>query len=108
MLFRSKAMRDIYMDKVRGIIGESDFTDMSKSFAAEKQHLECTVSDLKNQLSDLEEEISAGKNSEFPIEKYTKLDCLNREIVEFLIDSIVVHKRIHGTRIVTIDIHWKF
>ena len=104
----SKAMRDIYMDKVRGIIGESDFTDMSKSFAAEKQHLECTVSNLKNQLSDLEEKISAVKNSEFPIEKYTKLDCLNREIVEFLIDSIVVHKRIPGTRIVPIDIHWNF
>ncbi len=104
----AKGIRDIYMDKVKGLISESDFIDLSKDFSAEKDRLERVVADGERQLSELDEKIEIGDNRRELIEKYTNLEHLNREIVETLIDYISVGSRIPGTRNVPIEIHWNF
>lgn len=104
----SKGIRDIYMDKVKGIISESDFIDISKDFTAEKERLEHIVADINTQLSALNEKIEIGDNRRELIEQYTNLEHLSREIVETLIDYISVSRRIPGTRNVPIEIHWNF
>lgn len=52
----------IYMDKVKGLISESDFIDLSKDFSAEKDRLERVVTDGERQLSELDEKIEIGDN----------------------------------------------
>ena len=96
------------MDKVKGLISESDFIDLSKDFSAEKDRLERVVADSERQLSELGEKIEIGDNRREPIEKYTNLEHLNREIIETLINYISVGRRIPGTRNVPIEIHWNF
>ncbi|MCC8136420.1 MAG: recombinase family protein [Ruminococcus sp.] len=104
----SKGIRELYMDKVKGLIGENDFAEMSKSFTSERSRLEKTVADSQSQLSELAKKIEEGDNRREIVEKYTNLDRLNREIVETLIDYITVDKRIPGTRDVPVEIHWNF
>lgn len=104
----SKGIRELYMDKVKGLLSESDYVAMSKDFTTERDRLEHVIADGEKQLSELEEKIAAGDNRREIIEQYTNLEHLTREIVETLIDYISVGKRIPGTRDVPIEIHWNF
>ena len=104
----AKGIRELYMDKVRGLISEGDFAELSKGFSAERTRLERVVVETEKQLVQLEEKIAAGDNRRELIEQYTNLDHLTREVVETLIDYISVGKRIPGTKDVPVEIHWNF
>lgn len=104
----AKGIRELYIDKVKGIISESDFVEMSKGFTTEKERLVRIIADTEKQLAEIDKKIEAGDNRKELIEQYTNLEHLNREIVETLIDYISVGKRIPGTRNVPIEIHWNF
>ena len=104
----SKGIRELYMDKVKGLISESDFVELSKDFTTEKERLEHVMIDGQKQLAEIEERIAVGDNRRELIEQYTNLEHLTREIVEILIDYIVIGKRIPGTKDVPIEIHWNF
>ena len=104
----SKGVRELYMDKVKGLISESDYVEMSKDFITDRERLERVLAESQNQLTIIEEKIIEGDNRRELIEQYTNLEHLTREIVETLIDYISVGKRIPGTRDVPIEIHWNF
>ncbi len=104
----SKGIRELYMDKVKGLISESDYVEMLKEFTADRDRLERMIAGGQKKLSEIEEKIEAGDNRHELIEQYTNLEHLTREIVETLIDYISVGKRIPGTRDVPIEIHWNF
>ncbi len=104
----SKGIRELYMDKVKGLISESDYADMSRGFSTERDRLERVIADGEKQLAELDEKIAAGDNRRELIEQYTNLEHLTREMVETLIDYISVGKRIPGTKDVPIEIHWNF
>ncbi|WP_338148001.1 recombinase family protein [Flintibacter muris] len=104
----TKGLRDLYMDKVKGLLNESDFSALSKEFSAEKSRLERALLDGQRQLAELENRIAVGDNRKALVERYVNLEHLTREIVEILIDHITVNKRIPGTRNVPIEIHWNF
>lgn len=104
----SKGIRELYMDKIRGLISESDYLEMSKDFTAERERLERLIAEGKEQLSEVEGKIAKGGNRRELIEQYTNLNHLTREIVEILIDYISVGKRIPGSKDVPIEIHWNF
>ena len=104
----SKGIRDLYMDKVKGLLSESDYVEMSRDFTTERDRLERVVAECEKQLSEIEEKIAAGDNRRKLIDQYTNLEHLTREIVEILVDYISVGKRIPGTKEVPIEIHWNF
>jgi len=104
----AKGVRELYMDKVKGLITEHDFAELSKDFYTQKERLERVVADGEKQLCGIEEKMAIGENRRERIEQYTNLEHLNRETVETLIDYISVGKRIPGTRNVPIEIHWNF
>lgn len=104
----AKGIRELYMDKVKGLVSESDFVELSKDFTTEKERLERVVIDGHKQLTEIEQKIEAGDNRRELIEQYTNLEHLNREIVETLIDYISIGKRIPGTRTAPVEIHWNF
>ncbi len=103
-----KGIRELYIDKVRGLISENDFLELSNDFSTEKERLERLIAENQKRLAEIEDKIQAGDNRRELIEQYTHLEHLNREIVEILIDYISVDRRIPGTRDVPIEIHWNF
>ena len=104
----SKGIRDLYMDKVKGLITDADYTEMAKDFQLNREHFEQLIKDTSGQIDVLESRIAAGDNRRALIEQYINLDHLNRDVVETLIDHIEVGKRIPGTKDVPIEIHWNF
>ncbi|MBQ6875964.1 MAG: DUF4368 domain-containing protein, partial [Lachnospiraceae bacterium] len=104
----SKGIRDLYMDKVKGIIAENDYLQMSAEFTDERDRLERMIADEEKKLTEIEEKINAGDNRRELIKRYTNLEHMNRTMVEILIDHILVGKRIPGSKDVPIEIHWKF
>lgn len=101
-------LRELYLDKVKGVLTEGDFTSLSADFSAEKERLTNMVTDCEKKLSEIDRRLTEGDNRRERINQYLGLEKLNREIVEILIDHIVVYKRIPGTREVPNEIHWNF
>lgn len=104
----AKGLRSLYLDKVRGILTEKDFLDMSGEFTVEKERLETLIAAGEQQLSELDERISAGDDRRALIEQYTNPEHLTREMVEVLIDYISVGKRTPGEKDPPVEIHWNF
>ena len=104
----SKGIRELYMDKVKGLISAADYSEMSKDFIADRDRLEKLISDGRKQIEEIEVKIEVGDNRREIIERYTNLSHLTREMVEILIDYIYVGKRIPKTKDVPIEIHWNF
>ena len=50
------------MNKVKGLISESDYIEMSKDFTTERERLERVITDGEKQLAEIEEKIAAGNN----------------------------------------------
>lgn len=104
----AKGIREMYLDKVNGIITEQEYVDFSREFSVEKSRLEKLVVETEMELSRIEQKMQEGDNRRQLIEQYTNLETLDRETVEKLIDYISVGKRIPGTYNVPIEIHWNF
>ena len=45
------------MDKVKGLISESDYVEMSKDFTTERDRLERVIADGEKQLAEIEEKL---------------------------------------------------
>ncbi len=103
-----KGIRELYLDKVKGVITEQDYCGLSKDFSKEKDRLEKLVIDTQKRLDVLERKMQAGDNRRQLIEQYTNLGHLDRETVEKLIDYILVGKKDPVTKEVPVEIHWNF
>ena len=104
----AKGIRDLYMDKVKGLISETDYREMTKDFMTDRDRLERSIADGQKQLAEIDDKMAAGDNRRDLVEQYTNLTHLTREMVETLIDHVTVGKRIKDTRDVPIEIHWNF
>lgn len=103
----AKAIRNLYLDKGRGILSEEDFLEMTREFTLEKRRMAGMLLQAKEQLSEVEARIEAGDAKEL-MQQYINVDHLTREMVEKLVDHINVGRRIPGTRTVPVEIHWNF
>ena len=104
----TKALRELYLDKVRGVLSETDFLLLSEDISQEKTAAEQRIEAVHRQLEDLEARIAAGDNRKELVRRYTNLEHLTREMVELLIDYILVGKRKPGEADPPVEIHWNF
>ena len=103
-----KGLRELYLDKVRGILSEEDFLSLSQDFSREKAQLEHRLEELEQHLEELEARIAAGDHRRELVQRYTHLEHLTREMVEVLIDYILVGRRQPGEAAPPVEIHWNF
>ena len=104
----TKALRELYLDKVRGILTEEDYLDMTKAFSIEKQRMEEALELCRKQILEIEERQKAGENRKELVETYIHMEHLTREMVEALVDHVDVGRRISGSRDVPITVYWNF
>lgn len=102
------ALRELYLDKVRGVLSQAEYLEFSEHFSEEKQRQEGLLSALTQEIAALEARIAAGENRNTIIESYIPPKRLTRELVEMMIDSVFVGRRIAGSQDVPIEIHWNF
>lgn len=101
-------LRELYLDKVRGILSEADFLSLSQDFSKEKELLEEKIAETNRRLEELDVRIAAGDNRRELVQRYANLEHLTREMVEALIDYILVWKRRPGESDPPVEIHWNF
>lgn len=104
----TKGLHQLYLDKVKGIVSESDFVSISEAFHSETERLEQNIITIDKQAAEIREKKESADSREKIIRQYTNMEHLTREIVDKLIDYIVVSKRIKGTKEIPIEIHWNF
>jgi hypothetical protein len=104
----SKAIRNLYMDKVKGIISDADFVELSETFRDDRDRLARMIADSQKELQELDERLRAGDNRRELILQYTNLKHLTREIVDILIDHIVIYRRDPKTKKIPVEIYWNF
>lgn len=104
----AKGIRELYLDKVKGILSENDYLELSHDFVKEKKRLEQLADILQERLRMLEQAAAAGNSPEQFLAQSIRLEHLNREMVEHFIDHILVGKRMPDTQGVPIEIHWNF
>ena len=104
----SNAIRNLYVDKIKGIINDTDFVELSGRFRADREHLEHMIADSQKELQELDERLRAGDSRRELILQYTNLTHLTREIVDILIDHIVIYRRDPETKQIPVVIHWYF
>lgn len=103
-----KGLRELYLDKVRGVLSEEDFLSLSQDFSREKVQLEHRWEESEQHLEELEARIASGDHRREVAKRYTHLEHLTREMVEVLIDYILVGKRQPGESDPPVEIHWNF
>lgn len=104
----SKGIRDLYLDKVKGLLNESDYTEMTKDFMSNRDRLEKLITENEKQIAELDETIAVGDDRRELVDQYADLKHLTREMVVELIDYIIVGKRLKGMEHAPIEIHWNF
>ena len=104
----SKGIRDLYMDKVKGLITEADFIMLSTEIKTDIQLIEQQTLDLQNQIRSIDEQIESGRDLKKILEKYIHPEHLTREMTEELIDKIFIAKSPTQKKELSIEIHWNF
>lgn len=104
----SEGIKNLYLDKVKGLITEDVFIDLTKDLHADKDRADETILSISEQIEELKEKLNRAKSKAERIKEYTDVQKLTREIVDTMIDYIEVGKRIPGTRNRPVNIYWNF
>ena len=104
---KSKAIKNLYIDKVNGIISQEQFIEFNEDFQREKQGIETLLAEKQEELLELSNEQETLKSKRQILEQYVNVTELTREMIEGLIDYIEVGTKDPITKKKEIDIHWK-
>lgn len=104
----SNGIKTLYLDKVKGIITENDFIELSADLHKDKSTYEKLISELSMQLAEIEQRHNNMTSDREQLERYLELEHLTHDIVNQLIDYISVGKRDPETKEIPIEINWKF
>lgn len=102
------ALRTLYLDKVKGIISEAEYPDLSEQFQHEKSGFEAQISDLREQIRQIDITIATQNNQKQLVQQYVGTRHLTKEMSNVLIDCIYIGKRDPLTKETPVEIHWNF
>jgi len=108
MIHCATGIKTLYLDKVKGIITEDDFIQLSADLHKDKSTYENLISELTLQIAEIEHKQTNTANDKEQLEQYLSLEHLTHDIVNQLIDDISVGKRDPETKEIPIEINWKF
>ena len=104
---RSTALKNLYLDKVSGVLSEGQFVELNQDFLEEKSRLERRLAQIDQELSGQEQ----PRNQEEVMTKareLLELKTLPRELAVMLIEKIEIGEQDPDTGQQEVKIHWKF
>ncbi len=105
---KNKCIKDLYLDKSRGLISQFDYCNLYEEFSNDRERLNNVIAKLQNEILHINENQATKNDHKYIVDKYINIEKLTRPIVEQLIDYILIGKRIKGTKNVPVEIHWNF
>lgn len=101
-----QALKNLYLDKLRGVLSEEIFQELSLQFCGEKQSLAEKLEGIQENLEAVQEQRQKQLSREEVIQRYRQISSLTRPIVCELIDEIHVGKKDPQTKQIPIKIIW--
>ena len=104
---RSQALKTLYLDKVSGIISESQFVELNQSFLDEKSRLERRLGEIDEELENREQPRQQADLME-KARELLRLETVPRELVVGLIEKIEIGEKHPDTGQQEVKVFWKF
>ena len=104
---RSQALKTLYLDKVSGILSESQFVELNQSFLDEKSRLERRLAHIEEELAQREDDQQQSDLMERARE-LLRLETVPRELVVGLIEKIEIGEKHPDTGRQEVKVFWKF
>ena len=105
---RRKAMQELYLDKVSGLIDSAQFFEMNKSFLDEVSSAEVRIEKLESELEQQQEETSVVQTQMQRVRELAQVSQLTRELAVLLVHRVVVGTKDPLTGEQKITIEWNF
>lgn len=101
------ALKDLYLDKSRGVITTLDYHSFSKSFHEDIDRCEKIIENVSEKLKVIESSKKEVQSKKSILNNYLDIKELDREIIDIFIDYIEVGKRESVSSSTPVVIHWK-
>lgn len=103
-----KCLKNLYIDKVKGLIDEETYTELSETFAAEKDDLTKQLSRIEERKAAISAEAGMARDKLELIRSYVDCNELTFEMVNIFIEKIVVHPKKPYSREDKVEVFWNF
>ena len=105
---RRKAMQELYLDKVSGLIDAVQFSEMNQTFLEEVKKAEIRIDTLEAELEQQQEETRVIKTQRQRVSELAQVSQLTRELVVLLVHRVIVSPKdpLAGEQKITIE--WNF
>lgn len=108
ILSRTEALKNIYLDKVNGIICQDQFNEFSLMFLKEREDLNTEREQLTNMISEIQQKNFSIEYYRKIIENHKKFMGLTHLVVNEVIDYIEIGEKNKETSEQQVVIHWSF
>lgn len=85
-----KGIKTLYMDKIKGIITDDDFIELSREFHLDNSKYNTIIDEFQNQIALFNKKLNSADDRHKIIEQYTNITSLNRKMVDTFIDFISI------------------
>lgn len=102
------ALKMLYLDKSKGVITSEDYGAFSEGFHADIKSCNDIISNIEQQLYDIQVKKRENKSKKDILMKYTNVTELDREMLDVLIDYIEIGKKMNKDKPTPVIIHWNF
>lgn len=102
------AMKNLYMDKIKGEIDREQFKVLCRELEEDKERAKERYKLSLQKIEELQSQMRKQRDKKKIIQEYVNVKELNRAMVEQLIDYIEVSKRDPVTKMLNVEIHWNF
>ena len=104
----SEQVKMLYKDKLKGLITEDEFIDLSHEYHKDKERLSKLIKEAQEQTEIFNKKLEQADNSRELVKQYINAENLTREMVDILIDHVEVGAKIQGTKERPVKIYWNF
>ena len=100
--------RNLFEEKVKGVISEDMFQMMSKDYFKEIENMMSRIENIDNQIKELKVEKKEKSNADSILKKYKHIKELNKTILDEFIEKVYIGEYDKGTKTRDIEIEWNF
>ena len=105
---RRKAMQELYLDKVSGLIDAVQFSEMNQTFLEEVKKAETRIDTLETELEQQQEETGGVQTQMQRVRELAQVSYLTRELAVLLVHRVIVSPKDTLTGEQKITIEWNF
>lgn len=89
---KNEYYKQLYVDKLEGLISQEEFTMLREKFAKEVEEYKHRIEIIDSEMSNIKTREEKVNSSKAIFEKYKKIDTLTKEIVDEFIEEVLIGK----------------